>query len=130
LPHGQLTKAELLLLLVRDPTKELAALLIDAALDDASAAWLESALDAAPPTRVEKTVVDPMVEVSEEPFDTMTETRAEVVTALTGIEVAPTTPPTPKRVVVPVLVIVEDPLVTTVVKVDVAMALPMPEEAP
>lgn len=101
----------------------------------ASLAWLERALEASPPVREERTVVEPMVEVMTLPSEVMVLTIGSVVTAVWGREVAPGTPPTPKRVVSPVEVMVDSPLVMTVVKVEVETGLgvadsPPPEAAP
>jgi hypothetical protein len=92
---------------------------LEAAADD----WLEKTLLRAVPDRLELTVVDPVVVWKvEEPLVTV-ETRGDVVTAEDeGSEVTPGTPLRPERVVEPVLVMVEPPLVMTVVNSLVVIA--------
>ena len=99
------------------------ALLMEAALELTTPAWLDKALDAAAPVRVLNTVDDPIVERIVEPSDTMVEMTGTVVTADRAGPVAPGTPPTPKIVVAPVKVSVVDPEVTTVLKVEVVTAV-------
>ena len=87
----------------------------------AAEAMLERALDKAVPVRGDVTVVEPKVLKNVDPPLVIVDTRADA-TEVTGRVETPPTPPRPKTVVVPVLVKVLDPLVTTVVKVLVVMA--------
>jgi len=97
--------------------------LLELLLPDAAAeVWLDSALVRAESMRLDRTVEDPVVGTEvEEPLVTV-ERFPEVETAVAGRELAPGTPPTPDRVVSPVLVKVDPPLVMTVVKVLVVIA--------
>ena len=72
-----------------------------AALDEASAAWLDSALVRAEPVGVVVKVVDPTVVVKVEEPLTPVETRA-AVPVLWGTEVAPAMPEMPLMTVEPV----------------------------
>lgn len=75
-------------------------------------------------------VDEPMVVTPVSPLEpVVVETIGEVV-SVTGAEVAPTTPPIPERVLAPVEVTVEEPLVITVVKLEVVMADAEPVSAP
>lgn len=103
----------------------------------AELARLESTLEAAEPVRLEEMVLEPMVVVSVVLPEVIVETTGTVETAVSGRVVAPPTPPTPKMVVLPVEVIVDEPLVMTVVNSDVVTAVevasplaPEPEALP
>lgn len=104
--------------------------LMEAALELALAAWLDRTPEAALPARVLKIVVEPMVETMLEPPEMMVVTMGSVAIAVTGIDVAPTTPPTPRRVVVTDVVKVDPPEVTTEAIVDVATGVAAPDDPP
>lgn len=104
---------------------------------EAAVARLESTLEAAEPVKLEETVLVPIVVVSVVLPEVIVETTGTVETAVSGREVAPPTPPKPKTVVVPVEVMVDDPLVMTVVNSEVVIAVdvasplaPVPEAPP
>jgi hypothetical protein len=78
--------------------------------DEAAEAWLERALLRADPVALATKVVVPKVVVKVEEPLTPVETIADV-TVLSGMVVAPATPPTPEIVVSPVTVEVAVPLV-------------------
>jgi hypothetical protein len=82
---------------------------------------LERALDKAVPVRGAVMVVEPSVVRNVDPPLVTVETSAEAI-EVTGKVETPPTPSRPEMVVVPVLVKVLPPLVTTVVKVLVATA--------
>lgn len=104
---------------------------------EAAVARLESTLEAAEPVRLDEMVLEPIVVVSVVLPDVIVETTGTVETAVAGKEVAPLTPPKPKTVVVPVDVMVDDPLVMTVVNSEVVIAVevasplaPVPDDPP
>lgn len=93
-------------------------------------AWLLSALLAAEPVSWDVIVDEPTVVTPVAPSEPVVVETIGAVVSVTGAEVAPTMPPIPERVLTPVDVIVELPLVTTVVKPEVVMAEGEPVSAP
>lgn len=95
-------------------------------LDAAAEAWLDRALDRAPPVMLDTRVVEPMV-VSKVLVPSVAVDTMGAVRVVSGIEVAPATPLMPEMVVSPVTVLVTEPLVIVEVKVLVEMAVASPD---